>query len=60
MYHYAHLGDSGMKRIPTPSITAQMSPIPTTVRQEAAPDKFLVPKEIKSDYSYGVRKDLKR
>ena len=38
-----HLGDSGMNRMPTPRITGQINPIPTTVRQEPDPGMCRVP-----------------
>lgn len=38
-----HLGDSGINRMPTPRITGQMNPMPTTVRQEPDPGMCRVP-----------------
>ena len=43
-----NLGDSGMNRIPTPKMTGQMKPIPTTVRQDPEPDRERVPIAIQS------------
>jgi hypothetical protein len=43
-----YLGDSGMKRMPIPRMKGQMRPIPTTVRQEPAPDMLRVPMEMQS------------
>ena len=38
-----HLGDSGMNRMPTPRITGQINPMPTTVRHEPDPGMCRVP-----------------
>ena len=43
-----HLGDSGMNRMPTPRITGQINPMPTTVRQEPDPGMCRVPIAIQS------------
>lgn len=43
-----YLGDSGMKRMPIPRMKGQMRPIPTTVRQEPAPDMLRVAMEMQS------------
>jgi hypothetical protein len=45
---WRHLGLSGMKRMPTPRMIGQMIPIPTTVRQEAAPCMCRVAMEMQS------------